>query len=198
MALPQEVINRMSEERPSVPGWSGGLLGFSFGLLVIVFAMYAVIVFVQTPRANNTNSQLTSQIAQASQSINSTQTNAVVDFYSQASHVQEVVNNHIFFSQFLTWLQNNTEANVYYSSLISDSSGKVSLIAFAQNLSDLNQQIAVFESSPQVLQTEVSGISPANLSNYLQTEITLTLSPSVFLSPTAASSSLMENTSTTQ
>jgi len=76
-----------------------------------------------------------------------TEERQIVSFYSQIANLKAALANHVYASQFLVWLQNNTEANVYYQNLALSSGSRVTLKGIAKTEADVNQQIAVFESA---------------------------------------------------
>ena len=67
--------------------------------------------------------------------------------------------NHIFFSQFLTWLEQHTEANVYYTNMVFASNDQVALAGVAGTSADVSEQIAVFEAAPQVSAVSLSNVA---------------------------------------
>ena len=181
MPLPQEVINRLSEERPAEAGWSSGLLGFSIGLFVVVVVLYAGMRFGYEPYVNSQISSVEGELSRVSQSVSPDKTTSLIAFYSQVSHVRSLVQSHVSFSRFLDWLSKHTEANAYYTALSFSSANQVSLTILAKTESDMNQQIAVFESDPDVASVNVSNISIASVSGYWQASLVLIMKPGIFM-----------------
>lgn len=178
MPLPEEVINKLSNERLAAPGWSTGLLWFAWGALALSLVLYAGITFAYEPYLNSQISTTTSELAKVSQSIDSKQEATLLSRYSQLAHVQSMLAGRTAFSPVLTWLSKNTQANTYYTSL-SFSENRLLLDALARTEADLAQQIAIFEADPDVQSVNVSNLSLANISGYVQTNITLLLKPSL-------------------
>jgi hypothetical protein len=180
MPLPQEVINRLSEESPPNVGWTSGLFGFSIALFVFVVVLYAGIAFGYEPIVNGQITAVNADLGRVSQSVSPGQTASLIAFYSQVAHVKSLVQGHVFFSGFLTWLSKHTEANAYFTALSLSSANQVSLTVLAKTETDLNEQIAVFESDPNVVSVNVSNVSIANVSNFWQANLVLLMKPSIF------------------
>jgi Tfp pilus assembly protein PilN len=93
--------------------------------------------------------------------------------------------NHVLASHFFTWLEQNTEANVYYQSLNLTQGTQVTLSGVAKTEADINQQIAVFENSSDVSSVSVSNVTaPQLLGPGWTFNATLVMSPSVFSAST--------------
>src|ERR1035441_315975 len=112
MPLPQQVINQLSREPSETPGWSGGILLFSGALLLIILAVYFGMIFAYEPYLNGEISSVQSQIATLGQTISPGDQANLIAFYSQIANLQSLLHNHVIFSQFLSWLEQNTEAHV--------------------------------------------------------------------------------------
>jgi hypothetical protein len=184
MPLPQQVINQLGQEPPKTPGWSSGIMFFSGAIFVIVLVIYFGLTLAYTPYLNNKANDLNNQISTASQAISSNGEANLVNLYSQVSNLQSTLRNHILFSQFLSWLQANTEANVYYTqfSFTSASGDEVTLAGSAENEADVNQQIAIFQASPEVSNVSISNVA-IGTGGLWQFSATLVMNPSLFTAP---------------
>jgi hypothetical protein len=181
MALPQEVINRLSEERPAEVSWTSGLFGFSVTLFVVVIVLYAGMSFGYAPYVNSRIVGVDNDLKRIGQSVNTDKTASLIGFYSQVTHVRSLAQGHIFFSQFLTWLGAHTEANVYFLALSFSGGNQASLTVLARTENDLNQQVAVFESDPNVASVNVSNItSVSSVSGFWQGNLVLAMKPAIF------------------
>ena len=158
MPLPQQVIEQLSHEQTKTPGWSSGILLFSGTILVMILAIYVGLIFGYEPYLQGTIQQTQDQMNALSQSISSSDQAQLLTYYSQVVNLRSLVVNHVLFSQFLTWLEKNTEANIYYTNLDFTSGNNVSLTVFGKTQADVNQQIKLFESSPQVKGVSVDSI----------------------------------------
>jgi hypothetical protein len=181
MPLPQQVIEQLGRESVKTPGWSSGILFFSGTLLGIMVAIYVGLAFGYKPYLTNSIARAKSQIGALSDSISSADQAELVTYYSQISNLHALIGSHVYFSRFLTWLEGNTEANVYYGSLSFTSKNQVLLSVLARTQADVNQQIAVFESSPDVAGVSVPDVSFSPTAGMWTFSLTLILKPSLFL-----------------
>ncbi len=165
MALPQQVIDRLSHDESQTPGWSSGLLFFSAGAFFLMILIYFGIVAGYEPYLNSQITGLETKINSASTTVPAADQTALIDFYSQLSHLQVLLKNHVVFTPFLSWLESNTEANAYYSQIVFSSTGQATITVVAKTQDDLNQQISIFESSPEVSRITVTGIAPMKVNN---------------------------------
>jgi len=180
MALPEKVIEQLGREPAQTPGWSFGIIAFSAGILFVSVVAYVTLAFVYEPYLNGQVAREKDQVAQLNQSIPVTDQTKLVTFYSQIANLKTILQNHIFSSQFFAWLEKNTEANTYYQSLGFSSGNQVVLTAIAKTQTDVNQQIALFESAPEVLSASVTSLT-ATADGGWQFSVTLTMTPKLFL-----------------
>ena len=185
MPLPQQVVEQLEKEPAPSRGRGAGALVFSGGVLLFVALLYAGIAFGYAPYVNAQISSLNVRLSTVNASISSAQEQQIIDFYSQITNLQSILSRHTSMTRFLSWLEKNTEANVYYENMSVAGGDKVSLQGVAKTEGDINQQIAIFEASPQVADAVVSSISPATqtgaaTASALSFNVTLTMQPSVF------------------
>jgi hypothetical protein len=133
-------------------------------------------------------SQLTSvksQVDTLGNSISPSDQSQLIDFYSQIANLQTLLQKHTFSSQFFSWLEQNTEANIYYRSLALTQGSQIALSGGASSEADVNQQVAIFENSPEVSSVTVSNVTaPSLLGSGWTFSVTLIMNPSVFLAST--------------
>lgn len=188
MPLPQQVVEQLGQEPERTHAVASGALMFCGGLLVFVAALYFGIGAYASSLQNQINS-LQAQVTQANAAISPAEQQQIIGFYSQITNLKTVLGAHEYTTGFLSWLEKNTQSNVFYQGLNLTPGGKVILHGIAKTEADVNQQIAIFENSPQVANTVVSTIAPASqsgggLASGLQFSVTLTMQPSVFASAT--------------
>jgi Tfp pilus assembly protein PilN len=186
MPLPQQVIEQLNKDPAPTQGWATGAMLFSIGVLFLVVVIYVGMKFGYEPYLNNQIAQAQDQVASSTQSISVADEQQIVSFYSQITNLQSALANHVYVSQFLVWLQNNTETNVYYQNLALSSGDRVTLKGVAKTEGDVNQQIAVFESASGVTSVVVADITATQApATGFSFDVTLTLAPSVFSSGNA-------------
>ncbi len=179
MALPQQVVEQLSQETRRTPGWSFGVILFSGGILLIVLAIFAGLRYGYEPYLNGQIASLQKQVGQLGQSVTPAEEANLVTFYSQISNLQSLVKNHIYFSQFLTWLENHTEANIYFTNMTYAQNRQVTLAGIAKTPADISEQVAVFEASPDVTSVSLSNITYSQSPNGWLFNLVLTASPSL-------------------
>ena len=194
MALPQQVVEQLSHGTPKTPGWSSGILLFSGSIFLIIIFVYAGLRFGYEPYLNAQLSSLESQAQKLGQSVSPADEANLVTFYSQIANLQSLIANHVFFSQFLAWLGQNTEANVYYTNMIFSSGNQIALAGVAKTSADVLEQVAVFEASPNASAVSLSSVvfSPS-LGGWVF-DVVLTMKPSVFLWASGASAAVTSTT----
>lgn len=190
MALPQQVVEQLSHGSTRTPGWSSGILLFSGSIFLIVVLIYAGLRLGYEPYLNSQLSSLEAQAQKVGQSVSMTDEANLVKFYSQISNIQSLIENHVFFSQFLTWLEKDTEANIYYTSMVFTSGNQIVLVGVARTSADVSEQVAAFEASPAVSAISLSNVTFSPAVNEWIFSAVLTVRPSVFLwtSPTTSPS----------
>lgn len=181
MPLPQQVVEQLSRETPRAPGWSTGILLFSGTVLGFVILIYLGLTYGYAPYLNGQISHADDQIKSLDQSISGDEQAKLATFYSQITNLRSLTTNHVYFSYFLNWLSENTEANVYYTSMSYSSKNQISLAGVAKTQADLNQQLAIFETVPDVMDVSISSMSSVQNSTSWSFSVTLTMDPSLFL-----------------
>ena len=175
MALPQQVVEQLNQESTRTPGWSSGLILFSGSILFVVLLIYGGLRFGYETYLNGQNKSLSAQADKVAQSVSPADEANLVKFYSQISNLESLIKNHVFFSQFLTWLERNTEANIYYNNLTFASGNQVTLAGIAKTSADVTQQIAIFEADPNVSLVSLSNVAFSPTANTWVFNVVLTL-----------------------
>ena len=179
MALPQQVIDRLSKEPPKTPGWSLGILTFSAGVFAIVLVVYFGLTLGYEPYLNSQVAQVNAKMDTLSKAISADDQTKFVSFYSQIVNVQAVLVNHVTFSQFFAWLEKNTEANIYFSHVGFTAPNQVSLTGFAKSEDDINQQLAIFEAAPDLKSAVISSAGFSAAGGLWQFSAILILNPTL-------------------
>jgi len=183
MPLPQQVIEQLGRETPDSQGWAWDALLFAGGMLFLVVLIYVGLKFGSEPYWTNQISTTKSAVSRAAASVPATDQAQIVNFYSQTANLKTALTSHQFTSQFFAWLESNTEANVYYQTFQLSSGGRVSLKGEAKTEADINQQIAIFESSPDVSGVSLSAVTAGQAGGGFTFNIALVMNPSIFSSP---------------
>lgn len=181
MPLPQQVIERLGKEPPKTPGWSSGLLLFSIGVFAISGLVYLGLAFGYGPYLDSQIATLNTQITALAKSISPDDQTRVTTFYSQVTNIKTALQNHVVVSRLLSWLEKNTETNVYYTNFSLSAGGQVMLSGVAKSEADVNQQIAIFEGAPEVEKAAVSSVLFVDSTGLWQFSAALTMDPAAVL-----------------
>jgi Tfp pilus assembly protein PilN len=181
MPLPEKVIEQLGQEAPKTQGWAFGALSFSGGILFLTVAVYFGLTLGYEPYLQSQLTNAQNQVNTLGNSVSASDQSQLIDFYSQIANLQTLLRQHTISSQFFSWLEQNTEANVYYRSLSLTRGDQVALAGVAASEADVNQQVAIFENSPEVSSVTVSNVTaPSLLGSGWSFSVTLVMSPSVF------------------
>jgi hypothetical protein len=181
MPLPEKVIEQLGQESPNTPGWALGVLFFSGGILFLIVAVYLGLTLGYEPYLQSQLTSVQNQVNTLGNSVSASDQSQLINFYSQIANLQTLLRQHTLSSQLFSWLEQNTEANVYYRSLALTEGNQVALSGVAQGEADVNQQVSIFENSPEVSSVTVSNVTaPSLLGSGWTFSITLIMNPSVF------------------
>lgn len=183
MPLPEQVIEQLGRETPQSQGWAWDALLFCGGMLFLSVAIYVGLKYGSEPYWTKQISNTKDAVSAAAASVPVTDQAQIVSFYSQTANLKAALANHQFTSQFFTWLENNTEANVYYVNLQLSAGGRVNLRGVGKTEADINQQLAIFENAPEVEDVSLSGVTVPQGGTGYAFNVVLTMAPSVFASP---------------
>lgn len=186
MPLPQQVVEKLSREPIKTPGWSGGILIYAGALLGIVIALYIALAFVYAPILRARISSTQDQITALNKSISATDEQKLAVYYSQVTNLRSIIQKHVFFSPFLSWLETHTETGVSFGTLNYTTGNQVTFSGTALKQTDVNQQVAVFQSAPEVQTVSISNLSFSPIDNTWQFNVSLVMQPSIFGWPSSA------------
>jgi hypothetical protein len=84
---------------------------------------------------------------------------AALAYKDKSAAFSELLANHVYWTNFFSWLEKNTLSSVRYGSFSGDLSGNYSLSATAQSFADASWQVKAFLNSPLVEKVEVSSVA---------------------------------------
>lgn len=163
MPLPEKVIEQLGQESPKTQGWALGVLFFSGGILFLTVAVYFGLTLGYQPYLQSQLTSVKNQVNTLGKSVSASDQSQLIDFYSQIANLQTLLQRHTRSSQFFSWLEQNAEANVYYRSLALTQGNQIALSGVATSEADVNQQVAIFENSPEVSSVTVSNVTAPSL-----------------------------------
>jgi len=180
MALPQNIVDRLTQEPVRTPGWSGRLVLFAAGLLIVTLFVFAGLQFGYVPALEQQRTNLDTQITKLASEVPASDQANIVAFYSQLANIRSLLKEHTAVSPFFSWLERQTMGNVYFSRLaLVLVSRQVLLSGVARSISDATDQLAIFQRQPQVERMTVNSISSEATSTW-RFDVTLTMKSSAF------------------
>ncbi|MEK9180564.1 MAG: hypothetical protein AAB897_04090 [Patescibacteria group bacterium] len=181
MALPQKVLEQLSREPPKTPGWAGQFLMFSGTIFFIALLVYLGLAFGYRPYLVSEVAQLQDQINSFGQQIPAEEQAKIINFYSQLLNIRTLLSRHVFSSKAFEWLEANTQARVYFDKFdFNAKNSEVRLGGLAKTMEDVNQQLAIFDSRPEIKKANTSNVTLSN--NIWRFDVTLTFDPGFFRS----------------
>lgn len=81
----------------------------------------------------------------------------ILKFQKKLKYSGELLENHIYWTNFFTFLEDNTLSNVYYADFSGDIGGEYQLPASAGRYNDITRQLKSFKNSSSVEEVKTSG-----------------------------------------
>ncbi|HVN26377.1 MAG TPA: hypothetical protein VMT99_01860 [Candidatus Paceibacterota bacterium] len=187
MPLPEPVVQQLNKDSSvRAPGWSVGIIAFAFSIFFIAAFLWAGLSYGYKPYLDAQTQKVEDQIEQENQAVSPADQANLIAYYSQISNLKQLLKTHVIPTNVLSWLEVNTEPNVYYSSFSFVSPKQLLLAVNAKTEADANQQIAIFENSPQVKSLTVGNLASSGqgATSYWQFSVSLTLDPAIVASTT--------------
>jgi hypothetical protein len=180
MPLPEKVIEQLGREPSSTHGWAIGALLFSGGILFFAIAMYVGLAFGYEPYVQSQLTAEQNKVSALNQSIPGNDQSQLIGYYSQIANLQVLLQQHTAATKLFSWLEKNTEANIYFQSLSLTTGNQITLTGIGSTEADINQQVAIFENAPEVTLVNVSNVTaPQLLGNGWTFNIAIVMNSSV-------------------
>ncbi len=143
------------------------LLTSLLAVLVIVF-IYFVVDFVKLSRAKKIQ-ELQAELKQTEQLLANRQDDLakIQSYYNTYQRIKFLLDKHLYWTNLLEFIEDNTMATVYYESVRASRSGVVDLSAKAKDYGSVWRQYEIFKKSPAVARVEIKG---AGLDSELEEE----------------------------
>ncbi len=115
-----------------------------------------------------------------------------LSFKDKSSAFSDILNNHVYWTRFFSWLERNTLSTVSYNGFSGDLSGSYSLAATTPSYAEASWQVKAFSDSPIVKNVMVESVSSKLIevetgqdldpviSNEVSFNIELELEPDIF------------------
>lgn len=185
-------VNLVRDEVAVEFNW-GRRLGSLFLILLLVAALVAEIYFGLDWWQGQERTQaekLKADHLLTTQQINNINNNSkdFLDFKDKTSLVEQLIDQHIYWSDFFTWLEQNTLSSVRYFDFSGDVSGEYTLAAQTKNYRDISWQTKAFKDNPWVDEVSVQSgvlqeedIDDSNLKEeWINFSVVLKIKPQIF------------------
>jgi hypothetical protein len=195
MALPTPVIEKLTQRPSSTQGWFGQLTMFAVTVFAISLGIYLGLEFAYKPYLNSRIAKLDEEIKKFSVQIPQGDQDKIIEFYSQLANLKKVLTGRLSPVPVLKWAEDHTLPAVSLGSFNYQMRTRQMMVhATGRTLSDVSQQIRIFQEAEEVRQVTVNSISQVGNSGAWQFDATIifknTFPPGqVILSTPAASSS---------
>lgn len=159
MALPEKVIERLEREPVKTPGWSGRFLLFSTGILALVLVLYGGIGYGYRSYLASQIDATDKNISLFDQRISVADKENIARFYSQIVNTKKILATHVYASGLFGWLEAHTLPAVYFTRLgFTATTNQATLTGAAKTVSDIADQMRVFQSQPDVAKVAIANI----------------------------------------
>ncbi len=160
MPLPQKVVEQLGREPPKTPGWSSKLLMFSGTIFFVSLSIYFGLDFGYKPYLSGEIQKINDQISQFGQQVSASDQLKLISFYSQLTNIKSLLAHQTIGLRAFDWIQDNTQVNTYIHNLsVTFQSNQISFSASSKTMDDALQQIALFDTKPEVQKSTVGGVS---------------------------------------
>ncbi len=152
-------INLVKEEVTTFIDWQENINFLIICIIVAVFVIgfsYTVVIFIQTQEISR-NSKYVGEIADLRQKQIEAEKGVedILAFQKKLDLAADLLENHIYWTNFLEFLEKNTLADVHYSNFSGDISGRYHFDAYTTDFSAITEQVRVFRENPYVIKASV-------------------------------------------
>lgn len=182
-------VNLIREERGISFNWSKNLatMFLVFSVAAVVLAeIYFGLDWWQKQEIKKTELTV-EEIARFDREISAlnNQANEALKYQEKALALSSLLNNHVYWSNFLTWLEKNTLSSVQYEALSGDLSGAYTFAATAKTYADVSWQTKAFLNDPLTKKVSVDQASfakskDASKGSQVTFSLVLEVNPAVF------------------
>ena len=108
-----------------------------------------------------------------------------LDYKAKSAAFSALLNNHVYWNNFFSWLEKNTLNSVQYNGFQGDLSGNYQLDALAPTYADVSWQVKAFLNDPAINSAEVKSATLAKdadkiKANQVSFSLSLQVNPSIF------------------
>ena len=149
MEYPRTLIEEQLQRPEDIEvGWPWRFLIFTIFIFGLVLVIFLGIKFGYEPYLDKKAQALDTQINVLNQSLNQGQVDNFIKFYSQVSNFKTLLNQHVFGSNVLKFLEENTLKTLNYTAFGLDvARQEIKISGIAPNYEALSQQLEIFRQS---------------------------------------------------
>ncbi|MCX6792484.1 MAG: hypothetical protein NTY12_00485 [Candidatus Falkowbacteria bacterium] len=129
--------------------WQQKMLTLSLSLILCCLAIslvYVSLLIWQKEKLNDNKSTFANQAAINNEVVKSeSELKEITAFNKKLDAVSYILNNHVYWTNFFVFLENNTLKDVYFTSFSGDLSGKYKIPSIARNLDAISLQLEVMK-----------------------------------------------------
>ncbi|MGC8776155.1 MAG: hypothetical protein ACP5QN_02505 [Minisyncoccia bacterium] len=167
MALPEKIIDELSQSRPETPGWSWRIFIFSLFILLVVVIFYLGLNFGLKPYLNSQIKKNNSELQKLNQSFSEKSKNDLLLFYSQLSNIKNVFDKRTVISPIFSWLEKNTYSEVSFNKFnFNKNSNQLNLGGIAKTKEAALNQVLIFQSKPEIQSVVLNNLTISSQNNW--------------------------------
>lgn len=172
------VVSKFGKDTERRTGWPWKLMLFSLLIFAFAAVSYGGLAFGYMPYLRSQTAELDNNIAQLSRDVDPETRSRFLDFYSQISGIQKLLNAHIKVSRLFALLETNTNTRVKYNSVkINVAQLQIDIDGAAATYEHLAQQLESFRRNPNILGINLKD-SHISEGGAIVFSLTLSLAPS--------------------
>lgn len=147
----------IGRDSSSTPGWSWRLFSFSTFLLIVSAVAYLGLEFGYSPFLKSQITKVDASLEQIEQEVPAADQESFINFYSQVLHIEDILNDHTFFSPLFSLIEQNIQSNTFLTSLEYEAAeNRVSLEGISASFKDLGEQLQRIDAIEEVERALVS------------------------------------------
>lgn len=163
-------------------GMAGLVLYIGLGFFAAVLVGYVVLIFVNRAQASN-RENLLRDVRVRQDELRPELVNQIFTLESKLGNIQKLAGGHLFTSNILKFLEENTLPNVRFLTFdFKSDTRRLEMAGDAANYATLTEQIILLERHPQIEKVEFGGLT-LGANNLVNFRITIVFRQSLLLSP---------------
>jgi hypothetical protein len=156
-------VNLIKDEVSLDFNWKRNLTGLGITLIVsalIIFELYAGLDWWQKDEEARLG-ELKAKIAEQTKEVNDFRKSAdeALSYKDKTIEVGNLLNNHVYWTNFFSWLEKNTLSTVSYGGFSGQLDGKYALAGSAGSFADVAWQVKTLLDDPMTLKAEVDAVN---------------------------------------